>query len=270
MKPMRKNSSNTLFGLMGMAVIVLLAPQSCTAEEAKAPAAKPAAQAESAPAAAPAAQAGGKSSIKGKIKLTGTAPKMKPLRMNADPVCAASHTGPVLNEQVMVSADGGLQWVIVNITEGVTEKAPTPTTSVVMDQKGCQYSPHAFAIYDGQKLEIKNSDKTLHNVHCYSGTSTCFNRAMFQGMPPISHEFKEAGIVKFKCDVHPWMTAYALIAENPYFAVSGADGTFEIKDVPPGTYKVRAWHEKYGEQVQDVTVKAGEPFTLDISFQAGA
>lgn len=218
--------------------------------------------------AAPAA-ATGSAGITGTIKLEGTPPKMKPLQMSADPVCAAAHSSPVMNQEVTVDANGGLQYVIVHITEGVTEKAPTPTTSVVLDQNGCVYHPHVFALYDGQKLEIKNSDKTLHNVHCYRGTETCFNRAMFQGMPPINHEFTDDGIVKFKCDVHPWMTAYALIAPNPFYAVSGSDGSFTIADVPPGTYKVRAWHEKYGELTQDVTVTAGQPATVNFSYKAG-
>ncbi len=243
---------------------------SCSAEDAPTATGAPAATGTQQPAAAAPAAAGGGASITGSIKLEGTPPKMKPLQFSADPVCATAHSSPVLNQEVTVDANGGLQYVIVNITEGVTEKAPTPTTSVVLDQSGCVYTPHAFALYDGQKLEIKNSDKTLHNVHCYRGTQTCFNRAMFQGMAPISHEFKESGIVKFKCDVHPWMTAYALIAPNPYYAVTGSDGSFTIADVPPGTYKVRAWHEKYGEQTQDITVTAGQPVSLDFSYQAGS
>jgi len=216
---------------------------------------------------------GAKGSIKGTIKLEGTAPKMKPIRMGADPVCAAAHSKPVVSDAVLVSADGGLKNVIVFLKEGVTGKFTAPTTSVVMNQQGCQYVPHVFGLMDGQKLEIKNSDKTLHNVHCYEGIATCFNRAMFQGMAPITHVFKdkqEDVFVKFKCDVHPWMTAYALVSKNPFFAITTADGTFEIKDVPPGEYTIKTWHEKYGDQTQKITVKAGEAAAANASYKAGA
>ncbi len=220
---------------------------------------------------APAAAAGGANgSITGTIKLEGTAPKMRPINMKADPVCAQAHSAAVPSEEVVVGAAGELANVIVYLDE-VKGEFKTPETPVVLDQKGCQYTPHVLALYDGQPLEIKNSDKTLHNVHCFEGTATCFNRAMFQGMAPIKHKFNKAGnIVKFKCDVHPWMTAYALVAKNPFFATTKADGKFEIKNIPAGDYTVKIWHEKFGEQTKAVKVTAGAAANADASFKVGS
>lgn len=223
------------------------------------------------PVKAEAASTTGGGSITGKIIFEGTAPTGKPLNMGADPVCAQAHTGKVLSEEVLVAADKGLKNVLVYLTEGVSGTFPTPEAPVVLDQNGCMYHPRVQGLFDGQALEIRNSDKTLHNVHCYKGTQTCFNRAMFQGMPPIKHQFTEHGeIVKFKCDVHPWMTAYILVADNPFFGVTAADGTFKIENVPAGTYTLKAWHEKYGAQTQQVTVKGGEAATVNLTVKPSA
>ena len=121
----------------------------------------------------------------------------------------------------------------------------------------------------GQTVEIRNSDQTLHNVHTYKGTATLFNLAHIQGTGPQKKKFPTVGdVVKFKCDVHPWMTGWVLVTDNPYFAVTGDDGSFTIKDVPAGKYTVEVWHEKLGTQTKEVTVSRRRAGDLKLEFKA--
>ncbi|OGW81749.1 MAG: hypothetical protein A2Z83_02985 [Omnitrophica bacterium GWA2_52_8] len=207
--------------------------------------------------------------ITGKANFSGQAPAPEAISMNADPACAAAHASPPLDLSVVVNPDNTLQNVFVYVKSGLEGKTfDLPAEAVTLDQKGCMYYPHVFGIRAGQSLEIVNSDPTLHNVHNLATNSKEFNLGMpIQGMK-LKKTFEQPEImVKFKCDVHPWMHAYIGILEHPFFSVTGDSGTFEIKDLPPGTYTVGAWHEKYGVQEQTVTVGDGETKAVDFNFQ---
>ena len=212
------------------------------------------------------AHAGG-SAVKGTVVLKGKAPESKEINMKADPYCAkqpATH-----DEEAVVGKGGQLKNVVVRIAKGLSGTFPTPAAEVTMDQHGCSYQPHVAVAQAGQVVVIKNSDQTLHNVHTFKGPSTLFNQAQVFGTPPIKKKAPSAGdVVKFKCDVHPWMTGYLLVTDNPYFAITGADGTFNIADVPPGEYTVEAWHEKFGTKTSKLTVVAGKPAELKLEFTA--
>ena len=206
--------------------------------------------------------------VTGKANFIGTAPQMESISMNADPVCASLHATPVYAETVIVNDNKTLKNVFVYVKEGLEGKTfPTPTTPVTIDQKGCQYAPHVFGIQANQPLEIVNSDNTLHNIHALPEKNKQFNLGMpLQGMK-LTKKFETPEIMaKFKCDVHPWMNAYVGVLPHPYFGVTGADGTFEIKDLPPGDYILEAWHEKYGSQTQKITVTEGQAATADFTF----
>jgi hypothetical protein len=122
-----------------------------------------------------------------------------------------------------------------------------------------------FGVRVGQPLEIVNSDPTLHNIHAIPTGNQEFNTGQpIQGMK-FTHTFTSPEVmVPFKCDVHGWMNAYAGVVAHPYFAVTGADGTFSLNKLPAGTYTVEAWHEKLGTQTQSITL--GEKQTSDIAF----
>ena len=199
--------------------------------------------------------------INGVVAFEGTAPTNAAIKMNADPVCMKANSTPQTQETYMVK-DGKLGNVFVFVQEGLGSRTFTaPTDPVVLDQKNCRYHPHVFGLMVGQAMRIQNSDPTLHNIHAIPGTNQEFNTAQpIQGMK-TEHIFtaKEAKtIVPFKCDVHGWMNAYAGVLDHPYFAVTGEDGKFSIKNLPPGTYKLSAWHEKGGTKTIDVTVAAKE------------
>lgn len=212
---------------------------------------------------ASAANAGG---VTGKVTYDDKVPSLRPLDMNADPACSAKHTGPVYPD-VLVLGDGNtLANVFVQI-KNAPSGGSAPSTPVVIDQNGCRYQPHVAGVMVGQPLKFKNSDGILHNVHGLPNENREFNI----GMPPTLKEKDQVlnnpePFFPVKCDVHPWMKAYVAVMSHPYFAVSGADGTFEIGGLPDGTYEVEAWHERLGTQSSSVTVAGGNA-SVDFSFK---
>ena len=167
------------------------------------------------------------------------------------------------------SAGGGLKNVVVRVIKGLSGRYDPPAASATVDQSACMYRPRVQGIMLGQPLQIKNSDQTLHNVHGYKGPSTLFNQAEIPGLPPIARKIGDAGdILKFKCDVHPWMTGYVVVNANPFFAVTGPDGHFKITGVPAGKYTLTAWQERYGAKTAEVTVAADKPTEVSFAYDA--
>src|SRR5438128_1440966 len=200
--------------------------------------------------------------VKGVVMLEGTARKNEPIRMNADPVCVKANATPQSQETYTV-ADGKLANVFVYVKDGLGSYVfDPPTETARIDQMNCRYHPHVFGMRVGQKLEILNSDPTLHNIHALPKTNSEFNTGQpIQGMK-TDHAFTAKEVmVPFKCDVHGWMNAYVGVLDHPYFATTGADGSFDLKSLPPGTYTIEAWHEKLGPMTQMVTVGPKETKT---------
>jgi plastocyanin len=220
-----------------------------------------------APAAAPAAPIGA-SVISGTVKLEGTPPEARVIRMSSDPLCMPE--GPTLSEVVLVGKDNGLQNVFVYVKDGLGDrKFAPPATPVVLDQKGCKYMPHVFGAQVGQTVAIHNRDPTLHNVHAVPKANSEFNFGQPAGVPEATRTFDKAEImVPFRCDVHGWMAAYGGIVPHPFFAVTNADGSFEIKGLPAGTYTIEAWHERFGLLTQTVTVDGTAAGTTAFSYKA--
>lgn len=260
---MRKNMTRAG---MAAAVMVLLLGACGGGGEAPAVNEKPAAAAE---AAAPAPAAAGAGSIQGVVAYTNGDPDTA-IKMDADPVCASLHTEAVHTEQV-VAEGGQLANVFVYVKEGLTGSYSPPGEAHVLNQEGCRYSPHVSGIMVGQTLTIRNSDPTLHNVHALPEKNAEFNQGQpFQGME-LERTFDQPEVmVRFKCDVHPWMSSYMAVLEHPFFAVSGSDGSFAIEGLPAGDYVVEAWHEQLGTQTQNVTVGDGPvEVSFDFSPMAG-
>jgi len=203
-------------------------------------------------------------SVTGTIRFDGTPPAPQPVNRSSDPYCEKQ--GAATTETVTVGSGGSLQNVFVYVKDGLGDRAfPVPTTSVVLDQKGCRYEPHVLGIQVGQTLEILSSDNTLHNVHAIPEQNREFNKAHQMAGIKHTHAFSTKEVmVPFKCDVHKWMNAYVGVLDHPFYAVTGANGTFELKGLPPGTYTIEAWHEKLGTQTQTVTI--GEKQTSDVTF----
>lgn len=219
---------------------------------------------------APAGVSAGSGSIKGSVKFEGTAPAAEKVKMGADPVCQQQHATPVMTEDVAVNSNNTLKNVFVYVKEGVKGAFPASSNPVILEQKGCWYAPHVFGIQVDQSLEITNDDPTLHNVNAKPTVNQPFNVAQPSNKSPkVVKKFAkpELGIV-FKCNVHPWMKAYGNVVDNPFFAVTGEDGSFAVSGLPAGTYTIAAWHEKYGTQTQSVTVGDGQAASADFTFKA--
>ena len=207
--------------------------------------------------------------ISGRVMFAGTAPTPAVIRMEADPNCAKAGT-TATDETVVVGDNGALQNVFVYVKDGLGNlRFPVPSNIVVLDQKGCHYVPHVLGVQVGQPMEVLNSDPTLHNVHAIPTANREFNTG--QPLPGMkhTHTFSTREVmVPFKCDVHPWMRAYIGVLDHPYFAVTRADGTFQLTGLPPGTYAVEAWHERLGTQTQSVTIGERETKDIALSFKS--
>jgi hypothetical protein len=222
----------------------------------------PAAATAAAPAVADAA------TLTGTIKLAAAAPAMPNIQMNADPYCQSQHaSAPAKDEEVVVGPGGELANVIVYIKNAPAGAAST--NPAVIDQHGCQYHPHVQVVEVNQPIQIKNSDATLHNIHAMPAVNSAFNEGQpVQGMVSTKKFDKpELTPFKIKCDVHGWMKSYMVVLPHSYHGVSGMDGKYTIGNLPPGSYTVVFWHEKYGSQEQNVTVGAKESKTVDASFK---
>jgi hypothetical protein len=211
--------------------------------------------------------------ITGKVKLDGKAPDAKEIDMSGVAECKAAHTDPVYEEHVVADEQGNLANVVVYIKadDAAALGGEIPKEAAVLDQKGCMYEPHVLAMMVGQELKVKNDDPFLHNVHSLAQTNPAFNFGQPNKDPgkPVDPP-KAAENIKVKCDVHPWMSAYIVVLEHPFFGVSKEDGTFTIKGNPPdGDYTLNAWHETLGTQEAKVTVKDGKAeVTEPITFKA--
>jgi hypothetical protein len=206
-------------------------------------------------------------SIAGRIAFEGPAPENPRVKLAGDPACQREHPDGVTLETVLVN-NGGLDNAFVYVKDGLSGYYfETPTEPVKLDQKGCRYTPHVFGARVGQPIEISNSDPTLHNVHAVANVNREFNfPQQIQGMKNTRTFTAPEVMVHFKCDVHNWMSAYAGVLPHPYFAVTANGGAFELKNLPPGTYTIEAWHEKLGTQTASVTLGDKESKTVDLRF----
>jgi plastocyanin len=208
-------------------------------------------------------------SIKGTATFKGEPPKPGVHNISGDPKCAAMHSKPLRKEDAVIK-DGRIQNVFVYVKSGLEgAKFEVPSAPAVLDQEGCQYKPHVLGVMKGQALEIRNSDDLLHNVN---GNAFKKNKGFNFGQDgkgkvnTVKFLLPEFG-VPVKCDVHSWMASYIHVVAHPKFAVSGADGSFEIPGLPPGEYEVVAWHESFGEQSKKVTVGEGAEAAVEFEFE---
>lgn len=208
--------------------------------------------------------------VTGKVTLDGKAPEPKSIDMSGVKECADQHADPVYEETIVAGEKGELANVVVHIKtdDPASLGGEVPKEPAVLDQKGCTYVPHVLAMMVGQEMMIKNDDPFLHNVHSLAQTNPAFNFGQPNKDPGKKVDSpKAAETYKIKCDVHPWMAAWVVVLDHPFFGVSKEDGTFAIKGLPDGEYDVTAWHEKLGTQDGKVTVKGGKG-EVNFTFKA--
>lgn len=192
--------------------------------------------------------------IAGQVLFRGTPPQPGTLAVTKhQEICGSSKP----DESLIVGSQGGLKNAIITVETISRGKKVDKTAKPYLDNHDCQFVPHVQAVSAGARLEIRNSDAVLHNTHGSLLGRTAFNLALPLKGQKVEKVMRRSGLVHVTCDAgHTWMSAYVLVAENPYFAVSDDNGRFEIKDVPPGKYKLKAWHEKLGTELADVDVTA--------------
>ncbi|MHC4493011.1 MAG: carboxypeptidase regulatory-like domain-containing protein, partial [Planctomycetota bacterium] len=178
------------------------------------------------------------------------------------------HAGPIPDEALVVSEQGGVRWAVVSIRKISQGKAfPSGQATITLDQKGCRFLPHVIVVPVGQPLRITNGDGILHNVHIHAKRNRTKNIAMAGARKELTVKFRRAERMHVKCDAHPWMSAWIVAAGHPYYAVTGADGGFKLDSVPPGTYQLEAWHETLGKAEQTVTVAKGKSAQVKFRFR---
>jgi hypothetical protein len=207
-------------------------------------------------------------SISGRIVFKGAAPVMPSLDMSSNPQCERQHRSPAHAETVIVNSNGTLRNVFVWIKSGLAPaRWDPPATAARLDQNGCIYEPHVQGIMTGQDLDISNSDPVNHDVHAECVKNEPWNESQ---PPRAEHKIKRFAdpevLFPVTCNVHPWMRAYIGVSPHPFFGVTGDDGSFSLKGVPPGTYTIEAVHETYGRKEGTVTVAPGGAASIDFVY----
>jgi plastocyanin len=203
-------------------------------------------------------------SVSGTVTFAGAAPKGQKIDMSQDAACKGA------NQSENIVADGGkLANVFVYVKEGLGDRTfDVPKDSVVINQEGCRYHPHMLGVMTGQNVEIKNDDPTTHNIHPTPKDNREWNESQPPKAAPIEKTFaREEILLPVKCNQHPWMKMYVNVVKSPFFAVTGEDGKYEIKGLPPGDYTLAFVQEKLGTTEQKVTLAPKDSKTVDASFK---
>jgi plastocyanin len=205
-------------------------------------------------------------SVGGTITLSGAIPKLPARKIGKDPqVCG---TAPRESQKLLVNKTGGLRNAVV-IVEGVKRGKAMPSTAqnAEIDQNKCEYSPHVQVMAANTEIALRNSDPILHNIQFFEGDNSLFNIAQPVQGQVNKRKLEKAGIIYVECAVHAWMQGNVVVVDNPYYAVTDENGKFSIPDLPPGTYRVKIWHEYLGEMTHDVTVTAKTESALNMDLK---
>ena len=176
-----------------------------------------------------------------------------------------------MTQDVVLGENGTLQNVVVYLEGDFSHyKFDEPQTPATIDQKGCMYEPHVLAMQANQPLDVVNDDPTTHNIHPMAVNNREWNKSQPPGSKAKETFAREEIAIPVKCNVHPWMRGYVAVFKHPYFAVTSRGGSLNLNNLPPGTYTIKAWHEKLGSAGQKITLGANETKAIDFVFKPHA
>ncbi len=207
--------------------------------------------------------------IGGRVTFEGEIPKTKVFRVTIDKyTCGAEKP----SQELIISPDRGIKNALLWIEGTPAKRHPSKSekdgfnteSSYRLDQQDCEYVPHVLVVPPEVALKITNSDPIAHNVHTISDENPSFNK--FQKKNKLSVVFQYPEIIQVECNMHSWMKAWIVVADSTYYALTDKDGSFKIENIPPGTYKLRLWHESLGENVKEVVVKSAEDLKVDFKL----
>lgn len=206
--------------------------------------------------------------VTGTIHFEGTPPQMRNINMIDVPNCAKMHSTPVTTEGMVPGDNGTLQNVVVYLQGDFRSYSfPQAGAPAKVEQHGCVYSPHVVAVITGDSLQVSNEDQVTHNINAMSQFRQGWNETQVPGSAPVLRQLVHEEIpMTVKCNMHPWMRFYLVVLSHPYFQVTGKDGQFSLRNVPPGNYTLTAWHETYGTKKQAITVQPQQEQALSITF----
>jgi plastocyanin len=201
-------------------------------------------------------------SIAGKILYTGPPPVLKHHSLNSEPDCEKKHPDGIMSQEVAVNSNHTLQNVLIYVKDGLPNKQyPTPATPVKVDQSGCMFLPHVVAVMINQPVQFLDSDNASHNVHAMPKLNRDWNVAQDRGSSEVTKFPKFEIGMPVRCNIHRWMQMYINVLSNPFYAVTGKDGSYVIKGLPPGEYTIEVWQEKFGTQMLKVKTGTRADFT---------
>ena len=202
--------------------------------------------------------------IRGTVKVEGKIGKLPPLQVTKyKEICQ-----DVPNESLVVGPGQGVRYAVITL-EGIGRgKAAEREALHELDNLRCRFAPHVSAASVGQFVVLKNSDPILHTAHAsFGGEQPQFNVGLYPGR--VSRKpLITAGVVKIRCEVHPWMAAYIVVTGHPYHAISDIYGEYELSDIPAGVYQLKVWHESLGTQEKRIEVKPAATQKADFTFAA--
>ncbi len=209
-------------------------------------------------------------SVSGGAFLDGPLPLVRPVDMGSEPACAKANISHAAPLPVLTGEGGALANAVVYVKGGLASyRFDSPKETVVLDQKGCMYQPRVVALMTNQPLQIRNDDATIHNIHAMPKTNEEWNKAQRAGGAALETSFARPELaIRFMCNVHPWMRAFVFVFDHPYYSVTATEGKFALNDLPPGTYVIEAWHERFGTQDQMVTIGPRESKTISFRFKS--
>lgn len=209
-------------------------------------------------------------SVLGTVRFTGTPPAPRKLLIAKDP--EACGTGERVIEDVSISESGGLRNVVVYLEGIVQGKAwDISAEGVTLDQRGCTFRPGILIVPKANELAITNSDPVLHSIHAYEVIGRA-RRSLFNIAQPLPGTItklvnpQRSSTVKVECDLHNFMEGWLFVAETPYVTLADDEGRFSLRDIPPGTYTLKAWHPTLGEKEAKVEIQAREESSLSLEF----